>query len=290
MRNVSTIRAVTFSQAFRSLALIVAAMLAVAVPSAAQRKIPWWPTTGAVILEGGHIESPTFDEVAKRLIALAGGPNGLIVIIPTANEAVAPRLRGTGPPFDPNELKKILESKGAKRVSVLHTRERQVANSEDFAKVLRTAGGVWIPGGGARILENTYRGTLVASELKALLARGGVIAGDSAGAIAIGCFALGWTPDPWGILIDGLSILPNATVVPHADVARDYMPSEETLRYLVAHPGPVGVVIDENTALVLNGSAAEVIGAGRVALVDPTRDKAKPYLVLKAGGTSDVAK
>ena len=49
------------------------------------------------------------------------------------------------------------------------------------------AGGVWIPGGGARILENTYRGTLVARELGALLARGGVVAGDSAGAIAIGC-------------------------------------------------------------------------------------------------------
>ena len=290
MRNGSIIRAVTFSQAFRSLALTVAAMLAIAVPGGAQRQVPWWPTTGAVILEGGHSESPTFDEVAKRFIALAGGPDGLLVVIPTANEAVAPRLRGTGPPFDPNELKKTLESKGAKRVRVLHTRDRQVANSEDFVKVLRTAGGVWIPGGGARILENTYRGTLVASELKALLARGGVIAGDSAGAIAIGCFALGWTPDPWGILIDGLSILPNATVVPHADVARGYVPSEETLRYLVAHPGPVGVVIDENTALVLSGSAAEVIGAGRVALVDPTRDRTKPYLVLKAGGTSDVAK
>jgi cyanophycinase-like exopeptidase len=117
-----------------------------------------------------------------------------------------------------------------------------------------------------------------------------VIAGDSAGAIAIGCFALGWTPDPWGILIDSLSILPNATVVPHADAARGYVPSEETLKYLVAHPGPVGVVIDENTALVLNGSAAEVLGAGRVALVDPTRDRTKPYLVLKAGDSRDVAK
>ena len=155
--------------------------------------------------------------------------------------------------------------------------------------MLRTAGGVWIPGGGARILENFYRGT-PASELKALLARGGVIAGDSAGAIAIGCFALGWTPDPWGILVDGLSILPNATVVPHANLGRGYAPSEETLKYMRAHPGLVGVVIDENTALVLNGSAAEVIGAGRVALVDPTKDKAKPYLVLKAGGTSDLAK
>jgi cyanophycinase len=148
--------------ALRSLALTFAAMLAVPVTGEAQRTLPWWPTTGAVILEGGHIESPTFDGVARRLIALAGGPNALIVIIPTANEAIAPRLRGIGPAFDPNGLKKTLESKGALRVTVLHTRERQVANSEEFARVLRTARGVWIPGGGARILEDTYRGTLVA--------------------------------------------------------------------------------------------------------------------------------
>src|SRR5205823_5049712 len=98
-----------------------------------------------------------------------------------------------------------LEGKGAERVIVLHTRDREVANSEEFAKVLRTASGVWIPGGGARILENTYRGTRVAQELKALLARGGVIAGDSAGAIALGSSMLGWTPDPWGVTVQGLA-------------------------------------------------------------------------------------
>jgi cyanophycinase len=265
-------------------------MLVVLSPVRAQGETPWWPQAGAVILEGGHIESPTFDEVVKRLIALAGGPDALIVIIPTANEAVAPRLRGTGPAFDTNELKKLLESKGAHRVTVLHTRDKQVANSEEFVKVLRIAGGVWIPGGGARILENTYRGTLVVSELRALLRRGGVIAGDSAGAIAIGCFALGWTPDPWGIVVDGLAILPNVTVLPHASGARGYLPWEEALKFLVAHPGPVGVLIDENTALVLKGSAAEVIGVGSVVLVDPGKDKANPYLVLKAGGKRDLAK
>ena len=271
--------------------LIVAA-LSIAAPAStwAPDETVWWPKSGSVILEGGHIEMSTFDEVAKRLIALAGGPDALIVIIPTANEAVAPRLRETSPEFDPNELCKLLESKGAHRVSILHTRDRKESDSEEFAKVLGTAGGVWIPGGGAKILENTYRGTLVNRELQALLARGGVIAGDSAGAIALGCYALGWTPKPWGVLVDGLAVLPNATILPHASGARGYVPWEEDLKYLTAHPGPVGVVIDENTALVLKGSAAEVIGSGSVALVDPAKDPAKPYLILKAGDQRDVSK
>jgi cyanophycinase len=253
------------SQSIGVFALGAIVTLLLATPSRTLSATIWWPSRGAVILEGGGIGPTTFDAVSAQLIKLAGGPSVRIVIIPTANESVAPRLRGTGPAFDPEELKKSLEGKGAERVIVLHTRDRDVANSEEFTQVLRTAGGVWIPGGGARILENTYRGTRVARELTALLARGGVIAGDSAGAIALGRSMLGWTPDPWGVVSEGLAILPNATVVPHANVARGYVPADETLKYLVAHPGPVGILIDEDTVLVLNGSAAEAFGTGTVA-------------------------
>ncbi len=278
------------SRSIEAIAFGALVMLLVATPSRIQSATIWWPSRGAVILEGGGIGPTTFGAVLARLIALAGGPGARIVIIPTANEAVAPRLTGTGPAVDPDQLKKLLEARGAEHVTILHTRDRQVANSEEFAKVLRTASGVWIPGGGARILENTYRGTRVAQELSALLARGGVIAGDSAGAIAMGCSMLGWTPDPWGVVTEGLSILPNVTVVPHANAARGYDPADETLKYLVAHPGPVGIVIDEDTALVLNGSAAEAVGAGTVALVDPAKDKARPYVILKGGDKRDLAR
>jgi hypothetical protein len=83
-----------------------------------------------------------------------------------------------------------------------------------------------------------------------LLARGGVLFGDSTGVIALGCFMLGWTPDPRGIVVDGLSILPHAAIVPHASAAQGYVPAAETLGYLKVRPGPTGITIDENTALV----------------------------------------
>jgi len=264
-------------------------LLGLAAPSL-HAQTPWWPTAGSVILGGGHLAPVTFDSVARRLISLAGGPNAAIVIIPTANEAVAPRVRGTGPGFDPAELKALLEAQGARHVTILHTRDRTVANTAAFVEPLRTARGVWITGGGSRILEHTYRGTRVARELKALLARGGVIFGDSAGAIALGCFMLGWTPDPWGVVVDGLSILPRAAIVPHANAARGYVPATETLAYLKAHPGPTGIAIDENTALVLRGAQADVIGFGTVALIDPARDRTNAYRTLRAGAAWDLAK
>src|SRR4029079_4203987 len=99
----------------------------------------------------------------------------------------------------------------------LHTRERQTANSESFVERLRSAKAVFLPGGASRVLDQTYHGTLVERELKALLARGGVLAGDSAGAITLGCFWLEWNSGLKSLerATDGLRLLPRVTVTPH---------------------------------------------------------------------------
>lgn len=69
-----------------------------------------------------------------------------------------------------------------KHVTVLHTRDRVKANSEGFVEPLRHASGVWIDGGRQWRLADTYLGTAVEREIKALLMRGGVVGGSSAGA------------------------------------------------------------------------------------------------------------
>jgi len=232
----------------------------------------WWPATGKVMLGGGHLSDTTSKDFAKRLISFAGGADALIVIIPTAN-----------PKANAGELRQWLLSEGAHNVVVLDTHSPQVANTDSFVKVLRSAGGVFMTGGQSLILGNTYRGTLVERELKALLARGGVIAGDSAGSIAIGCIWLSWLPDPYGKRSDELCILPNVTVSPHANVARGFVVDEEVMKYLVAHPAITGIDIDEDTMLILGPGSAEVIGKGHVAVLDAKKDKIKPALTLTAG-------
>jgi hypothetical protein len=53
------------------------------------------------------------------------------------------------------------------------------------------------------------------------------------------------------------------------------------LRALLARGGVV--VGDSAGAIVLRGSQADAFGTGSVSIVDPARDAAKPYLVMKSG-------
>jgi len=243
------------------------------VAGIAQTVNHWWPATGKIMLGGGHLSDTISKDFVKRLISLAGGPDALIVIIPTAN-----------PKANAGELRQSFLLQGAHNVIVLDTRSQEVANTDSFVKVLHSAGAVFMTGGQSLILGNTYRGTLVERELKALLARGGVIAGDSAGSIAIGCIWLSWLPDPYGKRSDELCILPNVTVSPHANAARGFVVDEEVMKYLVAHPEITGIDIDEDTMLILGQGSAEVIGKGHVAVLDAKKDKIKPVLRLTAGG------
>src|ERR1043166_3584941 len=252
----------------------------------------WWPTSGAVILAGGGLQNDTADKFIDRLIALAGGPDALIVVIPTAWDGLPLELPGNGPePARIAPLRKHLESRGARHIAFLHTRDRQTANSEAFVKILKSASGVFFTGGASRVLDETYHGTLVERELKAMLNRGGVVAGDSAGAITIGCFWLGWSSptSDFGRVTDGLCLLPNVTVSPHAQrMGAEF--TDAISKYVLDHPATVGINIDEDTALVIKGSTAETFGKNAVTLLSADGQSPPRLLRLSPGERHDFSK
>jgi cyanophycinase len=262
----------------------------------AQNPGRWWPAAGTVMLAGGGLQSATADLFVDRLIALAGGPNAIIVVIPTASDGLPPQLPAPGPePPRIQELRRQFESRGARDVVFLHTRDRRVANSEAFVRVLRSANAVFFPGGRSRVLDETYHGTLVERELKALLSRGGVLAGDSAGAITLGCAWLSWSSSsaPFGIVTYGLCVLPHVAVTPHVRPTNGRLGEDEftdsVLAYVSTHGTTIGINVQENTVLVLRGSMAEVLGPGGVTLMDASKRRTGPYLRLASGAPRDLA-
>jgi cyanophycinase len=112
-------------------------------------------------------------------------------------------------------------------------------------------------------VTNRYLGTMVEKELRALLDRGGVIGGTSAGAAVMsGVMIAGGNPRPR--LVEGFDWVPDAIVDQHFS-ERDRRSRLEAA--LKTHPERWGIGIDEGTAVVVRSRRLEVLGKGSVTLM-----------------------
>jgi cyanophycinase len=264
----------------------------------AQTRATTGPGRGTLILDGGGAEGVVrgamrHDTATKRsavihkFVQLAGGSGARIVVIPTAwdDEHSTPekleQLRVT-----------VQEIMGVDRVTIMHTRDRRQADSPEFVVPLRQATGVWIDGGQDANLWNTYVGTRVETEIKALLARGGVVAGTSAGAVIESSLGLDWTivDSPGGktLRVDGThmcwALLTNSTILPHWS-QRD---RPDLTPAVVTRPGVLGIAIDEEAAAVVQGNWLQVIGDGHMGIYDGKVHGDKPYYYLSPGDRFDL--
>jgi cyanophycinase len=259
----------------------------------AQAGSPWWPSAGTVILAGGRLELQTANTLVDRIIALAGGGGARIVVIPTASDGLPAQLPSSdSEPPRVKDIRQHFASRGARNVVFLHTRDRQVANTDQFTQVLRSAQAVFFPGGAFRVLDETYHDTLVERELKALLARGGVLAGDSAGAITLGCQSLAWNRQSAALakVADGLCVLPGVVVTPHIQHIDGDEQTRDVASYITSHPRTIGINLSENTMLILRAGQVEAVGTGAMTVFDASRDKNRPYIRLAGGQKRDLTR
>jgi cyanophycinase len=226
-----------------------------------------------VICGGGRLP----DAVVDRFVELAGGPQARIVVIPTADSDMG---------IDRYAAASLdrWRSRGPAAVQLLHTRSRDEANNPVFLQPLSDATGVWFSGGSQARLSAAYVDTAVESHLKALLARGGVIGGTSAGAAIMTRVMItgGRTTPTQG---RGFDLLP-ASVVDQHFLKRNRL--GRMLSLLAQHPGLSGFGIDEGTALVLQGNRLSVIGDSYVVACMPPSSGQSPQLEIWKPG-DDVA-
>jgi cyanophycinase len=233
------------------------------------------PERGWLILEGGGDPLPS--AVIQRFTKLAGGPQSSIVLIPTAvpdDSTLGPGHRVRGMAEEIAQCKIIL---GVSQITVLHTRDRSVADSEEFVAPLRTATGVWIMGGRITLLADAYVGTRTQREIAAVLDRGGVVGGTSAGAEIQGAESLQvpnlvqradlrafTTPAPADeknvSFLQTFGFL-HAIVIPHVIQRRQ---EPHLLRARALRPGMLVIGIDAGAAIVAHAGSLEVIGDSKV--------------------------
>jgi cyanophycinase len=238
------------------------------------------PRNGTLIVAGGGRLGP---EIMDRFIDLAGGPDARIVIIPTAGEQDAFAEDWSG--FEP------FRAAGVKSVRVLHTRDPDVANTASFAAPLREATGVWIPGGRQWRLADSYLDTRTLRELFAVLERGGVIGGSSAGASIQASYMVRGAVEGNTIVMApgherGFGFLRGVAVDQHILVRGR---ERDMLSVIAKYPDLLGIGLDEGTAILVHGDQAEVIGRSRAAFYNTRDANGEAYYFLEAGDVFDLA-
>ena len=233
---------------------------------------------GSLVIVGGGV----LDSAAERFLELAGGNNQTIVVLPTA----VPNPRGSR---DADRFRRL----GARDVRVLKQRSRTEVESKDYLATLRQAGGVWFSGGRQWRFVDAYYGTRALEEFHAVLRRGGAIGGSSAGASIQADFLARGNPLGNRNIIAagyerGFGFLPGTAIDQHFTQRKRFA---DMTRLTQTHPQLLGIGIDEQTALVVQGDVGEVLGKHSVHFYnrkDLAASAEQDYVSVGTGGRYDL--
>lgn len=161
---------------------------------------------------------------------------------------------------------------GATNVEFPIIDRRDRAQDERIAQMVRDAQGIFLGGGDQVHLVATLGGSRVGRAIKEAHARGAIVCGTSAGAAALSDTMLaGGEMDEEGqevplYLGPGFGLLGFSALVDTHFSKRGRL--QRLFRRVAENPELMGLGIDEDTALVVRGHVAEVVGRGSVYFVD----------------------
>src|SRR5262249_45215537 len=198
-----------------------------------------------LVLGGGVTPQVMYDEFFR----IAGGPRARVIHIPSATitfEEIPDR----------REYYNEFYEQGPASFEFLHTYDRGVAERREFTEPLNDVTGVWIGGGSQIRLAELFLNTEVVPAPHRVLARGGIVSGNSCGAAIMSDVLIcgGEEPIEFG---QGFRLYPRSIVDSHFS-GRER--AKRVVRAVLQHPDQIGVGIDEKSALVVHGHRMGVMG------------------------------
>jgi cyanophycinase len=224
-------------------------------------------TKGKLVIIGG-VQT---QEIVKKFVELAGGPNARILIIPNA---------GSEPKLNSEEEQNNFNKLGAKADYILFTRE--TADADSNLKKMEWANAVFFLGGDQVDLTRDMLGTKLLQKAFDIYNNGGVIAGSSAGAAVMS-----------EVMITGNELVNKDSTVSFVTIEKGNVETKQgfgflktviidqhflkrkrhnrTIAALIEHPHLLGVAIDESTSIIVYpNDTFEVFGNNQVLVYDPT--------------------
>ncbi|HEV2082513.1 MAG TPA: cyanophycinase [Brevundimonas sp.] len=215
---------------------------------------------GALIIVGGHEDKEGDCVILKEIASRVAG--GRLVLATVASEEPEEYFEAYSTAFARLGVTDLVQ---------LYVRERCDGGDQDVLSKLDGAAGVFFTGGDQLRISSQIGDTPVERRILDLHRSGAFIAGTSAGASVMSETMLVKGPSAESYRIGELHMAPGLGLMKDVIIDQHFAERGRYGRLLgaVAHnPRLLGVGIDENTALVVEGDAGTVIGAGAVYVVD----------------------
>lgn len=215
---------------------------------------------GRLIIIGGH-EDKQHERIILRQVSSYVGEGRLVVV--TAASQLPNEMWG--------DYKKAFGALGVKDLAHLQINGPEDARRLSNLQILEGATVVFFTGGDQLKITSKIGGTQISDRLFEILNEGGTIAGTSAGASMMGETMMiggeGKESHKVGhrMLAPGMSLMRNAVIDQHfAQRGR----IGRLLGAVALNPGILGIGIDEDTAVIVEGDVMRVIGSNAVYIVD----------------------
>ena len=237
---------------------------------------------GPVALHGGGEFLPGDEGFLHAMVELAPRSDGVVrvAVVPTAAARGRPALAAAN---GVAAFHRIAAAAGVLVVAAAVLIVDAVSVGDpSLAGQLAAATLIYLPGGDPDLIPTLYPGSLAWAAIERAHAGGALLAGASAGAMALAAWT--WTP---GGGIPGLAVVKGFGVAPHADAASW---KQAVARYGAAVPADLGFLgVAERTGVIVPAATGEpwrVVGEGEARwLSRAARAAGEPPVVARDGDT-----
>ena len=225
-------------------------------------KPPEGEKRGWIIPIGGAEDKDTNPRILERFVALSGGEDADIVVIPTAS-----RLKETGTRYE-----QLFQQMGVARVEVMDFDTRRDAQEKSRIERLAQATGIFFTGGNQLRLSTILGGTDVARTVRQRNAQGVTVAGTSAGAGILSEHMIAFGNEGSSPRASSVRLAPGLGLTNRFIIDQHFRQRDRLGRLSAAisyNPFAIGIGLDEDTAAFLApDETLEVEGSGAVTVVD----------------------
>ena len=217
---------------------------------------------GWIVPIGGAEEKNSDARILERFVALCGGGEADIVVIPTASQLASTGARYQG----------IFSELGAGRVTSIDFDTRRDTEERNRLRLIEQASGIFFTGGNQLRISTVLGGTPIAQLIRARNANGVHVAGTSAGASILSEHMIAFGKEGSSPTAGSVRLAPGLGLTNRFIIDQHFRQRDRLGRLLAAlayNPYLVGIGLDEDTAAFIRpDNTLEVEGSGAVTVVD----------------------